>query len=46
MVIQLDHVPSINLIGKTLEPVSQVKDLGAILDSKLKYIMNTIQYLS
>ena len=34
---QLDHVPSINLIGKTLEPVSQVKDLGTILDSKLKY---------
>ena len=34
---QLDHIPSINFIGKTLEPVAQVKDLGTILDSKLKY---------
>jgi hypothetical protein len=42
---QLDHVPSINLIGKTLQPVSQVKDLGTILDSKLKYNEH-IQYLS
>ena len=34
---QLDHIPSVNFIGKTLEPVAQVKDLGTILDSKLKY---------
>ena len=34
---QLDHIPSINFIGKTLEPVAQVKDLGTILDFKLKY---------
>ena len=34
---QLDHIPSINFIGKTLEPVAQVEDLGTILDSKLKY---------
>ena len=34
---QLDHIPSIHFIGKTLEPVAQVKDLGTILDSKLKY---------
>ena len=42
---QLDHVPSINLIGKPLEPVSQVKDLERIFDSKLKYNEH-IQYLS
>ena len=34
---QLDHIPSVNFIGKTLEPVAQVKDLGTIIDSKLKY---------
>ena len=34
---QLDHIPSINFIRKTLEPVAQFKDLGTILDSKLKY---------
>ena len=34
---QLDHIPSINFIGKTLEPVAQVKDLGTIIDSKVKY---------
>ena len=34
---QLDHIPSINFIAKTLEPVAQVKDLCTILDSKLKY---------
>ena len=34
---QLDHIPSINFIGKTLEPVAQVKDLSTILDSKLNY---------
>ena len=34
---QLDHIPSINFIGKTFKPVAQVKDLGTILDSNLKY---------
>ena len=35
---QNDHIPSISFIGKTrLEPMAQVKDLGTVLDSKLKY---------
>ena len=42
---QLDHVPSINLIGKTLEPVSQVKDFGTILDSNTAFIIISISTL-
>ena len=34
---QLEHTVSIDFIGKTLEPVAQVKDLGTTLDSNLKY---------
>ena len=37
-------IGSQQLLGKILEPVAQVKDLGTILDSKLKY--NEIQRLS
>ena len=37
LIQQLDHIPSNNSIGKTPEPLAQVKDLGTILDSKLKY---------
>ena len=42
---QLDHLPNVDFIGKTLEPVSQVKDLGTILDSQLKY-KEHVQHLS
>jgi hypothetical protein len=31
LIQQLEHTPSIDFIGKTLAPVSQVKDLGTTI---------------